>query len=310
MASETIIPSGSNSIISQPLESFTKLNPNVYVHEPTPNAQQDSSRTIDQHASPPTQSEAPHIILLFTWMGAAPKHIAKYTSTYFKMFPTSPIIMIRTQLFDIMCVPTFIQRLRYAPALNKLLSISNTYSSPRVLVQTFSNGGAFAFLSFARFYKALTGSPPPISALILDSGPAIGNIPRSVAAIMAPIPRNPILWYPALFWLNVMLRVLFWKDRMLGRKSIVRRTYLALTEKGLLPAGVPRLYLYSLADKMVDWKEIEAHARMAEENGASGKIELVRFENSEHVAHVREDAGRYWRSVQRAWEERKTDGEE
>lgn len=97
---------------------------------------------------------------------------------------------------------------------------------------------------------------------------------------------------------------------MLGRKSIVRRTYMALTEKGLLPAGVPRLYLYSLADKMVDWKEIEAHARMAEENGASGKIELVRFERSEHVAHVREDAGRYWRSVQRAWEERKTDGEE
>lgn len=309
MASEAMIPPGSNPIVPKPLDSFTKLNSNVYIHEPPPNAQQGSNGSIDQHIH---QSDAPHLILLFTWMGAAPKHIAKYTSTYIKLFPSSTIVLVRTQLFDMMSLPTSILHRRYTPALQRLLKVAKSSGTgkPCVLAQTFSNGGAFAFLNFARFYRQMTGHSLPISALILDSGPAIGNIPRSVAAIMAPIPRNPILWYPVLLWLNIMLRVLFWKDRVLGRKSIVRRTYLALAERGLLPPGVPRLYVYSLADKMVDWREVEAHARMAEENGQTGRVELVRFERSEHVAHVKEDAGRYWSAVQRTWEGRKKDDSE
>lgn len=95
-------------------------------------------------------------------------------------------------------------------------------------------------------------------------------------------------------------------DKLLRRKSIVRRTYLGLNEPALLPSGVPRLYLYSKADKMVDWREVEEHARSAEECGASGRTELVRFERSEHVSHVREDAVRYWDAVRKCWEDRKS----
>lgn len=90
-----------------------------------------------------------------------------------------------------------------------------------------------------------------------------------------------------------------------GLKTVVRRTYLELNEPGLLSNGVPRLYLYSKADKLVDWREVEAHARSAEERGASGKTELVRFETSEHVAHIREDAEKYWDAVRVCWENRR-----
>lgn len=309
MASE-VIPSGANPIIPAPLESFRKLTPRVYLHEGAPKPQNANHHDANSHVNEHNSIDPPDLILLFTWMGAAPKHIAKYTSTYIKLYPHTPIILIRTQLFDIMCLPIFMLRRRYAPALQKLFSTFEQASGkPRVLAQTFSNGGAFAILNFARFYHALTGQPPPISALILDSGPAIGNINRSVSAIMAPIPRTPILWYPALISLNVFLRALLYKDRLMKRKSIVRRTYIGFNEKGLLPDGVPRLYIYSLADKMVDWREVEAHARLAEKNGvvAPGKVELCRFEGSEHVAHIREDAGKYWRAVGRVWEMRKRD---
>jgi hypothetical protein len=304
------IPSGSNPIIPRPLESFKKLSARVYFHEAIPESNKAANGVISTRSrSQRTSNEAPNVIILFTWMGAAPKHIAKYTSTYTKLYPHTPIILIRTQLFDIMSLPTSILRRRYAPAFQKLFSISSQSSeTPRVLAQTFSNGGAFALLNFARFYRALNGQPPPISALILDSGPAIGNIKRSVAAIMAPVCQNPLVWYPVFFGITFLLRLLFWKDRLLGRKSIVRRTYLGMNEKGVLPEGVPRLYIYSLADSMVDWKEVEAHARVAEEDegiSGSGKVELCRFEGSEHVAHLREDAGKYWDAVQRRWEGRK-----
>jgi len=249
------------------------------------------------------------MILLFTWVGAEAKHIAKYTSTYIKLFPSASIILIRTNIVDIFFLPSTTIKRRYEPALAKVLSLNQAskmnHSEPRVLAQAFSNGGAFAFLHFARLYYSLAGSVPPVNALILDSGPAIGDKTRSIAAIMAFIPRSPVVRYTVLFLVNVLFQLLLVTDTVLRRKTVVQRTYMELNEEGLLPNGVPRLYLYSRADKVIDWKEVEAHARNAEENGASGKTELVKFEKSEHVAHVREDAEKYWDAVRVCWESRK-----
>jgi len=241
--------------------------------------------------------KVPHLIILCAWMGATAKVIAKYTAVYMKLFPSTPIILIRTELFDIMALPPLFLSRRYSPALDILFRISHSNPSPRIIAQTFSNGGVFALSNFARFYYRLTGSPPPISALILDSGPGIGNIERSVAAIMLQMPRNPLLWYPALLWLNVVLRVLYWAGRALGQKSVVRRMYLALNQKGVLPPSVRRLYLYSLSDQLVDWREVEAHARTAEESGVAAEVTMVRFEKSAHVAHIKEDPGKYWGAI-------------
>jgi len=310
----TALPRWSGATASDPLGSFNKLSPSVYFHV----GEVETGATTAAHQNNINSElttrrnqkhDAPNAILLFAWMGAEPKHIAKYTSAYIKLFSTASIILIRTNLFDILFLPSTTLKRRYETALAKILSLSQTSkrndTEPRVLAQAFSNGGAFAFLHFTHFYHALAGSAPPIDALILDSGPAIGDYARGVAAIMALAPTSPVVRYPVLFLLNVLLRLLWVRDTVLRRKTVVRRTYFELNEPGLLPNGIPRLYLYSKADKMVDWREVEAHARNAEESGASGKAELVRFERSEHVAHIREDAGKYWNAVRVCWESRK-----
>lgn len=312
-----VLPNWLGSTSFGPLESFNKLSPSVYFH--AGEAEVEATTTVTTHqcninSKPSTrrdqQHDTPNVILLFTWMGAEPKHIAKYISKYIELFPTASIILIRTHLFDIIFLPPIVLKRRYEPALAKILSLNQTskknHTEPRVLVKAFSNGGAFAFLHFAGFYYSLTGSVIPINAIIFDSGPAIGDLARGVAAIMAVVPRNPVLWYPVVFLLNIFLRLLWARDTVLRRKSVVRRTYFGLNEPRLLPNGVPRLYLYSKADTMVDWREVEAHARNAEENGASGKTELVKFEKSEHVAHVREDAEKYWDAVRMCWKSRKS----
>lgn len=44
----------------------------------------------------------PGLILLGTWMGAAPRHIEKYTDMYRRLFPSSPILLLRSEATDFM----------------------------------------------------------------------------------------------------------------------------------------------------------------------------------------------------------------
>ena len=292
-------PTGTLTPTTTPLlASFIKLSGSVYFRQGIKETTSVQNGYLDGTATARVPDDkAPHLIILCAWMGAKPKIIAKYTAAYMALFPSSSIILIRNELFDILALPRILLRWRYSPALDIVFRISSSQSSPRIVAQTFSNGGVFSLSQFARFYYLRTGSPPPISALILDSGPAIGNVGRSVTAIMQQVPRNPLLWYPALAVLSVALRVLYWANKAIGRKSIVRRMYMGLNEKGVLPPRVPRLYLYSLSDTLVDWREVEAHARAAEEASVAGDVTTVRFEKSAHVAHVREDPDKYWGAV-------------
>jgi len=64
---------------------------------------------------------------------------------------------------------------------------------------------------------------------------------------------------------------------------------------------VRRTYIYSEADALVDWRDVESHAAAAVENGFRD-VRLEKFEGSMHVAHARADEGRYWRVVRETWE--------
>jgi hypothetical protein len=119
------------------------------------------------------------MILLFTWMGAEPKHIAKYTSSiYIKFFPTASNHPSPNP-FDMILLRSSSLKRRYEPVLAKVLSLSQAskmrHTQSRILIQAFNNGGAYTFLRFSRFYHALAGSAPPVDTLIFDSGPTIGD---------------------------------------------------------------------------------------------------------------------------------------
>lgn len=62
-------------------------------------------------------------------------------------------------------------------------------------------------------------------------------------------------------------------------------------------AEIRRAYIYSPADLLTNYRDVEAHAAEAEAKGFS--VALEKYENSAHVAHLRKDESRYWDIVKR-----------
>ena len=87
-------------------------------------------------------------------------------------------------------------------------------------------------------------------------------------------------------------------------KDLNAKTKLALNDRSLWNTTAPRAYLFSKADKLIDWKTVLEHARDAESRDTPVFVEL--FEKSAHCAHVRdaEDAERYWSAVRKVWDTR------
>jgi len=73
MATTAVTP----AVVPNPLRDFQKIGHGILLY------------------SSPTYSPKKPLILLFTWMGAAPKHIAKYTVAYRHLFPSARIVLIR-----------------------------------------------------------------------------------------------------------------------------------------------------------------------------------------------------------------------
>ena len=71
-----------------------------------------------------------------------------------------------------------------------------------------------------------------------------------------------------------------------------------LNAPSLVPNHTARTYLYSIADRVVRWQDVESHAAHARAAGYA--VSLERFDVTPHVAHVRGDAARYWEIVRKS----------
>ena len=143
----------------------------------------------------------------------------------------------------------------------------------------------------------------PQSAVILDSCPGEGGLQVTRRAFANAV-RNPILRrltsaFITFFYIYIVLAY-----RLFGKKPRILKMRTTLNKYLLLPwfsKHTPRLYLYSQADEMVPWTEVEAHAEEARKAGLDVRME--RFEGSPHVAHARTDPERYWSAVKKVWED-------
>ncbi|PMD19336.1 hypothetical protein NA56DRAFT_575642 [Hyaloscypha hepaticicola] len=66
--------------------------------------------------------------------------------------------------------------------------------------------------------------------------------------------------------------------------------------------STPRVYLFSEKDDMIYWRDVERHGVEAARNGV--RTMLVRFRNSGHCNHVKEDEKKYWGAMREVWEMR------
>jgi hypothetical protein len=203
--------------------------------------------------------------------------------------------------------------------------------TPRALLHVFSNGGAHSALALARLtarggplFSPASPSPPSSS-----SGPALGACARLVLD-STPGAETFASGFRAL---SAAAAGLPWPLRLLARAAVpfvlagmvlrsvltLRRSFVARLRRGVndpelfcLPASPSspsrgerwagrRVYLYSRADEMVDWRAVEAHAAEAKAKGYV--VTMEEFVGSRHVGHVQADGGRYWAAVRRLVED-------
>ncbi|KAF9223324.1 hypothetical protein BS17DRAFT_781692 [Gyrodon lividus] len=264
-----------------------------------------------------TNDSAPHVILIFGWMGALTRHLKNYTRPYAELYPNATQILVK-------CDPSFVwtseeaKQKRLFPVVETLETLGCLPSSkdsvqeanrvrPRVLVHAFSNGGSSQLTVLGRLlsskYPSTTTSEHLMSALILDSCPAAGDI-RTIKAAFSFAIRNPMARYIALAVICTVYAIQLCLSMAFGKEMVVLEYLkMQLFKPCLLPwmnAETPRLYIFSKKDELVPWQEVQQHAEAARKAGLNVRCEM--FEESGHVAHMRLDPKRYWASVQDVWE--------
>ncbi|KAH6621672.1 hypothetical protein B0J18DRAFT_369149 [Chaetomium sp. MPI-SDFR-AT-0129] len=313
---------------------MTKLAACVYIYRPESPTVATATVTTAPSSEDPTPASSrrtPKLIILAAWMGARDPHIAKYLVQYQALFPTAPILLLRSEARHFLRPGgndrEFVPAVPFVRSIFPGIGTSTTAPSgtsqeggPQLLLHAWSNGGA-ASLHHLRAGLGLptsgtsTGSNtdtlPPYT-LLLDSSPGTfrygpaylaftaGLTGRATRFLLAPVFHALCAWY----WL---IHVVIGRGKT-GPLAVVGT---ALNWNGgdgdgngngksVAQAELRRTYVYGEGDKLVDWRDVEAHAAEAERKGFAVRRE--KFEGSAHVAHVRVDADRYWRVVTETWE--------
>lgn len=247
------------------------------------------------------ESSGPKVIVLCTWMAAQPTHITKYITGYQALYSSSQILLIRAESVDMIFRSYKVLQQRLQPALSVIQSsCSPDPPRPEILLHCFSNGGSVQSLALMEAYRTSTGHAFPLHATVLDSCPGKGTFRLSYLAVAAPFDRSPFyVRMPAKFMVFAAMCAYFLMMIVLRRENPVMKGRRYMNDQELVNE-TERVYIYSDADAMVLWQEVEDHARESKEQGF--RVAMERFEGSGHVSHVRIGGGkRYWEIVQRHW---------
>ncbi|GFF34670.1 transmembrane protein 53 [Aspergillus udagawae] len=270
---------------ANPLASFVKLSSSVYLQDPV----EDIGYSGKQ----------PRVIVLAFWMNASSRALVKYVVEYRRLAPSAKIVFILSSSNDFMFhASQKAQHARLAPAV-EAIQASGIPEGP-VFLHMFSNGGVASTTHFLTAYLEATGKPLRVSSMIIDSAPGNATISASLKAFSFVLPKIWLLRYLSKFLLFVLLVVGSLVRRLTRTPDAVSRARNAINNHGLLRGasqndGPARCYIYSDADELVDWRDVEQHSWDAQAKG--WVVQREKFLGSPHVCHMRSDPERYWNIV-------------
>ncbi|KAL8685405.1 MAG: hypothetical protein Q9224_005831, partial [Gallowayella concinna] len=290
------------------------LSPSVYLSEPAQKVDAlDETRTSgatrfvipDQttsKTSPKPTSLGPKLIILCSWMSARPNHILKYVQSYRHRYPASRIIIVRSTPADLIYRRASTQQQRLAPAISAVLSsCTDNFHKPQILLHIFSNGGSQQARNLFFAHRAVTTSPFPPHVTIFDSCPGRATFKRTVLALSSALPLFPPARLLFLILIYLVVSVYWIIFVPLRLPDPIKRLRQTLNSRTIMQAEMRRCYIYSKADSMVGWRDVEDHAHAAIDHGFV--VQCEKYEASEHCAHVRADGGtRYWTIVHALWQ--------
>ncbi|KAK7958335.1 hypothetical protein PG996_010226 [Apiospora saccharicola] len=298
------------------IPGFTWLAPSIWVqdrHMPML-SQKEQLNAFSGPNFPFNRQGTPAMILLTSWTGAIPKHIAKYTQVYNEMYPYTPIMVVTTSVDDLLLWSTEKKVAALTAAVGYIQGrTSSCYSGdgggqqhPSLLLHAFSEGGSNKAVCVARAYLAATRRQLPVGAFVFDSTPGTARFMSNVNAFKRSLPQNILVRTLGVSVGMVILAVAWVIIAMcVGYEgNTINKTRRALNDEGLWPCvGVPRTYVFSEGDDLVLWRDVEDHA---EESARRFKIPslVVRYKKTGHCNHVREDPHYYWSVIKMTWESR------
>jgi hypothetical protein len=276
--------------VTQSIHEFRDLGNNIHLWEPP----------VTSHT---TATSAPSLIILCTWLGGSTTNrVDKFTTGYRTLFPNTSILLIRTVFTDISS-RTFSQiRNRLAPARDVICRLMSARPSQNaeggsIHLHIFSHGGCNTAIQLAvsMHEEKLVF---PLRRIIFDCCPGDATYRKAYGAAALSLPTGQPINAIGKLFLHIPIAAIT-GVQSLGLMSSVRDLRVQLNEAHVFGAEAMRLYLYSKADRMVDFADVQSHMEDAKKVGY--KAEGIMFERSAHCALPMEDAARYWQVVEAFW---------
>ena len=170
---------------TNPLKQFSRLSPTI-------------------HLFTPLSYKTGQLIVLFSWMQAADKHIAKYIHFHRTHFPTAKILLIKSTLVNNNTPYSILQK-SLQPAIDVVLGVlgdcryDSTQSHqqqqqqhqqqqataavyPHIMLHIFSTGGMNMATQVLTALNRQLKAPAPVVGIVCDSAPACGSYANSYTA--------------------------------------------------------------------------------------------------------------------------------
>ncbi|KAF1951249.1 indole-diterpene biosynthesis protein-like protein PaxU [Byssothecium circinans] len=263
----------------------------------------------------PSNAFEGQLIILATWMGAANKHIAKYTTLYSKIAPHVRILLVKGSI-DGMLYSYARQRKAIKPAVNVVRQVLNECEytkqgahgkrKPQILLHVFSNGGANTTTNLVHVLRQELGHPLPLIGLIIDSALAKGGYQQNYPGFIRSLPSNlvtkilgPPLVNLAIFILEASIAMgRFERPEDLWRSTILNEEMMRVGDPG--EEGSRRIcYFASKADENTRWEDTISHAELAKQRGWDVKVFL--WDDTSHCNHISKHKEEYSGAVEAMW---------
>uniref|UniRef100_A0A8C4WWA2 Transmembrane protein 53 n=1 Tax=Eptatretus burgeri TaxID=7764 RepID=A0A8C4WWA2_EPTBU len=229
------------------------------------------------------------IVFLLGWAGCHDRHLAKYTGIYHQQGCITIRYTARPQDIFLWGILGTSQLSNTAHKLLDLLFDIGVNDHP-ILFHSFSNGGALLYRYFAEAVNntdCAHFAAERVIGAVFDSGPGERHIAGSLRAL------NTTLQSSVVSPLRYVLLFLFFFFTVAMKFLILPLGFCDSLYSKLLHQHCrwPELYLYSRADTIVQYKDVE-HI-MAARNQFGVITQAVDFGTSEHVQHYRRFPQRY-----------------
>jgi len=246
------------------------------------------------------------LIILCSWLGAAKKHVSKYISGYLTLAPRAKILLIESSVLILTSAyPT--QWKAIQPSVSAVRAVLEeceygTPSSkvkPKIILHTFSNGGTNSATQLLIVLNRALKRPIPLHGILCDSGPAAGGYWKSYNAMVLSLPKGVLTRQVIGPLVIQFILIVLYASILIGRyeapETTIRRTL--LDEKFVDNKRIA--YVFSTADKMVDWTDIVGHGDEAEEKGM--QVKQIMYEDTPHCNHFSKHGDEYLEVMDRVW---------